>query len=112
MYRYPTNNSPKVKPRVLMSALLQITIDTDDTTDKPKAPIVPSWNFWLSPIFFFLTLALSKSYLQQSTNPKTYPKSTIFAKYSLKEPPIGRDSAKATYLITGQTKPNQNSRKR
>ena len=45
---------PKVKPRVLISALLQITIDTDDTTDKLKAPIVPSWNFWPSLIFALL----------------------------------------------------------
>lgn len=34
-----------------MSALLQITIETEDTTDKLKAPTVPSWNLWLSLIF-------------------------------------------------------------
>lgn len=49
-------HSPKVKPRVLISALLQITMDTDDTTDRLKAPIVPSWNFWLSPISTLLAL--------------------------------------------------------
>ena len=44
-------HSPKVKPSVLIRALLQITIDTDETTDKLKAPTVPSWNFWPSLIF-------------------------------------------------------------
>lgn len=37
-----TRNSPNVKPRVLIRALLQITIETEDTTDKLSAPIVPS----------------------------------------------------------------------
>lgn len=34
-----------------MSALLQITIDTDETTERPNAPIVPSWYFLPSLIF-------------------------------------------------------------
>lgn len=38
-------HSPKVKFSVLISALLQITIETEDTTDKLKAPMVPKWNF-------------------------------------------------------------------
>lgn len=38
-------HSPKWKPSVLISALLQITIETDDTTDKLNAPTVPNWNF-------------------------------------------------------------------
>jgi len=55
---------PNVKPRVLISALLQITIETDDTTDKLKAPIVPNWNFWPSLIFallIYLSLLQSRS---------------------------------------------------
>lgn len=44
-------HSPNVKPRVLISALLQITIDTDETTDRLNAPMVPSWNRSLSLIF-------------------------------------------------------------
>lgn len=43
--------SPKVKPRVLMRALLHITIDTDETTERPNAPIVPSWYLLVSLIF-------------------------------------------------------------
>ena len=27
-------------------------METEDTTDKLKAPIVPSWNLWFSLIFF------------------------------------------------------------
>lgn len=37
-----TINSPKRKPKELISALLHITIDTDETTDRDKAPMVPS----------------------------------------------------------------------
>lgn len=37
-------NSPKVKPNELMRALLQITMDTEETTDKLNAPMVPSSN--------------------------------------------------------------------
>lgn len=42
---------PKVKPSVLINALLHITIETDETTDKVSAPIVPSCNRWPSLIF-------------------------------------------------------------
>jgi len=42
--------SPKVNPSELMSALLQITIETDETTDKLRAPMVPNWNLSPSPI--------------------------------------------------------------
>jgi hypothetical protein len=34
--------SPKVNPRVLMLALLQMTIATDDIIDRHNAPTVPS----------------------------------------------------------------------
>lgn len=35
----------KVNPRVLMRALLQMTIATDDITDRHSAPTVPSWQW-------------------------------------------------------------------
>lgn len=34
----------KGKPRVLMRALLQMTMATDDATDSARDPITPSWN--------------------------------------------------------------------
>jgi hypothetical protein len=37
--------TPKLKPRELMSALLQMTMETEDTTERLSAPTVPSWNF-------------------------------------------------------------------
>lgn len=54
-------NLPKMKCSELINALLQITIDTDDTTDKLKAPTVPSWNFSPSPIFSFVILNQNKN---------------------------------------------------
>jgi hypothetical protein len=36
---------PKLKPRELMRALLQMTMETEDTTERLSAPTVPSWNF-------------------------------------------------------------------
>lgn len=33
-----------------------MTIETDETTDKLNAPIVPSWNFWPSLIFRLLSV--------------------------------------------------------
>lgn len=44
-------NLPKVKPKELMSALLQMTMETDETTERVNAPTVPSWNLSPSPIF-------------------------------------------------------------
>lgn len=35
--------APKENPRLLMRALLQMTIATDDITDRHNAPTVPSW---------------------------------------------------------------------
>jgi hypothetical protein len=37
-----TLNLPKWKPNELIRALLQITMDTDETTDRVNAPTVPS----------------------------------------------------------------------
>jgi len=34
-----------------MSALLQITMETEETTERDKAPTVPSWKRSPSPIF-------------------------------------------------------------
>lgn len=49
-----------MKCKLLMSALLQMTIETDETTDKVRAPIVPNWNLLFSLILpsspFDLTL--------------------------------------------------------
>jgi hypothetical protein len=36
---------PKLNPRELMRALLQMTIETEDTTERLSAPTVPNWNF-------------------------------------------------------------------
>jgi hypothetical protein len=36
---------PKLKPRELMRALLQMTMETEDTTERLSAPTLPSWNF-------------------------------------------------------------------
>jgi hypothetical protein len=36
---------PKMKPRALMRALLQMTMETEETTERLSAPTVPSWNF-------------------------------------------------------------------
>ena len=41
---------PKGKPRLLMRALLQITMDTEDATERKSAPTTPSWKFEISPI--------------------------------------------------------------
>lgn len=54
-----TLNLPKWKPNELIRALLQITIDTDETTDRDNAPTVPSWNRSPSPIFFDFRLLVS-----------------------------------------------------
>lgn len=42
---------PKIKCSELMSALLQITMETEETTERVKAPTVPSWKRSPSPIF-------------------------------------------------------------
>lgn len=44
-------NLPKGKPRLLIKALLQITMETDDATERKSAPITPSWKPDISPIF-------------------------------------------------------------
>jgi hypothetical protein len=36
---------PKMKPSALMRALLQMTMETEETTERLSAPTVPSWNF-------------------------------------------------------------------
>lgn len=51
---------PKGKPRLLIKALLHITIDTDDATDRNNAPITPNWYPVNSPIFFFPTINKNK----------------------------------------------------
>lgn len=75
--------SPNVKPSVLMSALLQITIETDDTTDKLNAPMVPSWNLWLSLIFPLTSLY--KPHLDTSLDLSKYqfPLFTVNISYTL-----------------------------
>lgn len=60
-------NSPKRKPKELISALLHITIDTDETTDRDKAPIVPSWKRLLSLILPSATAVCLRS-LSRSNN--------------------------------------------
>lgn len=62
--------SPKVKPSVLISALLQMTIDTDETTDRLSAPMVPSWNCCPSLIS---DCPLSWSLPSQPTHHETNP---------------------------------------
>jgi hypothetical protein len=40
--KYQIRHLPKVNPSELINALLQITIETDETTDRLRAPTVPS----------------------------------------------------------------------
>lgn len=42
---------PNWKPRLLMRALLQMTMETDDATERNNAPITPNWKPDNSPIF-------------------------------------------------------------
>lgn len=42
---------PNGKPRLLIKALLQMTMDTDDATERNNAPITPNWAPGISPIF-------------------------------------------------------------
>lgn len=72
----------------LIKALLQITMDTDDTTDSDNAPIVPSWNLSPSPIFVFAT---TPSWQKQ--NPKN-------SQISKKKSNNQRKSFKQTTLAT------------
>lgn len=44
-------NVPKGKPRLLIKALLQMTMETDEATERNNAPITPNWKFDISPIF-------------------------------------------------------------
>jgi hypothetical protein len=39
---------PKLKPREVMRALLQMTMETEDTTERLSALVVPSWNLSLT----------------------------------------------------------------
>jgi hypothetical protein len=39
---------PKLKPREVMRALLQMTMETEDTTERLSALAVPSWNLSLT----------------------------------------------------------------
>lgn len=41
---------PNGKPRLLIKALLHITMDTDDATERNSAPITPNWKPVISPI--------------------------------------------------------------
>lgn len=43
--------SPKGKPRLLIKALLQMTMETEEATERNSAPITPNWKFDISPIF-------------------------------------------------------------
>lgn len=53
-----------------MSALLHITIDTDETTDRLKAPIVPSWYLLPSLIFtLHYPIPIAQYLLIKHTNP-------------------------------------------
>lgn len=72
-------NLPKMNCNVLINALLQITIDTDDTTDRLSAPIVPNWNFSLSPILFFVVLNKNKKKINKNIHKSN--KVTKFSKH-------------------------------
>uniref|UniRef100_A0A0A9HF47 Uncharacterized protein n=1 Tax=Arundo donax TaxID=35708 RepID=A0A0A9HF47_ARUDO len=47
-----------------MRALLQITMETEDTTERLRAPTVPSWNF--SPVSPISTAAPKKQAEQEN----------------------------------------------
>lgn len=51
--RYGKVKLPKGKPRLLIKALLQITMETDDATERNRAPITPNWKLDISPILNF-----------------------------------------------------------
>uniref|UniRef100_A0A2P2N194 Uncharacterized protein n=1 Tax=Rhizophora mucronata TaxID=61149 RepID=A0A2P2N194_RHIMU len=40
----------KGKPRLLIKALLHMTMETDDATERKSAPITPTWKLDISPI--------------------------------------------------------------
>lgn len=42
---------PKGKPRLLIKALLQMTMETDEATDRNSAPTTPNWKLDISPIY-------------------------------------------------------------
>lgn len=50
-YRYK-DYLPKGKPRLLIKALLQMTMDTEDATERKSAPTTPNWKPDISPIFY------------------------------------------------------------
>jgi hypothetical protein len=41
---------PNGNPRLLIKALLQMTMETDDATERNRAPITPNWKLDISPI--------------------------------------------------------------
>lgn len=101
---YIFSNSPNVKPSVLISALLHMTIETDETTDKLNAPIVPSWNFWLSLIFRLLSVESCHDL------DSAIPLTTVKEKKNKKKPSRGIDyeySKKKKY--GGASRTNRNS---
>lgn len=55
-----------------MSALLQMTMETDDTTERLSAPTVPSWNF--SPVTPISTAPKNHHNQQQAQNRAGTPK--------------------------------------
>lgn len=44
---------PNGNPRWLIKALLHMTMETDDATERNRAPITPSWKLDISPIFSY-----------------------------------------------------------
>jgi len=68
---------PKLKPRELMRALLQMTMETEDTTERLSAPTVPSWNF--SPATPISTAEPGNQAEEENQNHRTTPPTSTCA---------------------------------
>jgi hypothetical protein len=60
---------PNGNPRLLIKALLQMTMETDDATERNRAPITPNWKLDISPIL--LKSDLPKKTKKQKKKGKT-----------------------------------------
>jgi hypothetical protein len=62
---------PNGNPRLLIKALLQMTMETDDATERNRAPITPNWKLDISPILLKSDLPKKKKKKKQKKKGKT-----------------------------------------